>query len=253
MNIVPYDYRQFIRAMDRAVEEGDISEERIDDAVRRILRAKFALGLFENPFGNEALLDTVGSDEHREVARQAVRESLVLLQNRDGVLPLSTDAERIFVSGIPADDVGIQSGGWTIEWQGFSGNDRTPGTSILAAIEGSVGADTDVVYDRFGKFEQEVDEDGEPLMADVGIVVIGERPYAEGRGDSDELSLNLTQVERMAERAEKVVVIIISGRPMIMTEGLGIADAWVAAWLPGTEGQGVTDVLFGDYPFTGKL
>ncbi len=251
LNMVPTNYKRFINTMQTAVREEDISEERIDDAVRRLLRVKFELGLFENPYGDPELIETVGSDEHRELARQAVRESLVLLQNRDGALPLSKSAETIFVSGIGADDIGIQSGGWTIGWQGV-GDEDTPGTTVLEGIEQAVDSDTRVVYDRFGKFAREIDEDGNPEKADIGIVVVGERPYAEGRGDSDDLDINPTLVARMAERADKVVVIILSGRPMIIGESLPFADAWVAAWLPGTEANGISDVLFGDYPFTGK-
>lgn len=252
LNMVPSNYNGFIRAMQQAVREGDISESRIDDAVRRLLRVKFELGLFESPYGDADLIEIVGSAEHRELSRQAVRESLVLLQNRDGVLPLDRDADRIFVSGIGADDIGIQSGGWTIGWQGI-GSESTPGTTILEGIEGAVDLGTDVVYDRFGKFSRENDANGDPIIADVGIVVVGERPYAEGRGDSDELSINETLIARMTERADKVVVIVVSGRPLIITDALPLADAWVAAWLPGTEAQGIADVLFGDYPFTGKL
>ena len=246
LNMVPYDYTGFMRTMKDAVREGDVAEERIDEAVRRILFVKFELGLFETPFGDEALLETVGSAEHRDLARQAVRESLVLLQNRDGALPLDPDAELIFVSGIGADDIGLQSGGWTLEWQGFNGK-KTEGKTILDGVTQMASPDSVVVYDRFGRFE------GQTEKADFGIVVIGERPYAEGYGDSDDLSVNSTLIERMGERAEKVVVILLSGRPMIITEKLPLADAWVAAWLPGTEGDGVAEVLFGQYPFTGKL
>ncbi|MEM8859600.1 MAG: glycoside hydrolase family 3 protein, partial [Chloroflexota bacterium] len=121
LNMVPYDYNAFIRTMKTAVNNGDISKERIDEAVGRILYAKFELGLFEQPFGDEALLQTVGSSEHRDLGRQAVRESLVLLQNKNDALPLSAETSRIFVSGIGADDLGLQSGGWTLEWQGFNG------------------------------------------------------------------------------------------------------------------------------------
>ncbi len=251
LNMVPTNYKRFISTMQTAVREGDISEDRIDDAVRRLLRVKFELGLFENPYGDASLIETVGSSEHRDLARQAVRESLVLLQNRDGALPLSKTAGTIFVSGIGADDIGIQSGGWTIGWQGTEGED-TPGTTVLEGIEQAIDSDSRVVYDRFGKFAREVDSDGNAERADIGIVVVGERPYAEGRGDSDDLEVNSVLVERMAERADKVVVIILSGRPMLISDPLPLADAWVAAWLPGTEGDGISEVLFGDYPFTGK-
>jgi beta-glucosidase len=255
MIMVPYDYETFINTLTKAVEKGDVPMERVDDAVRRILRAKFELGLFEHPFGDETLLPLVGSDEHRELAREAVRKSLVLLKNGDQTLPLAKDAALIFVAGEAADDVGIQCGGWTVEWQGRAGN-ITPGTTILEAIKNTVSAGTKVQYNRFGKYDRIEDKDGNPAIADAGIVVVGEYPHAEGIGDRADLSLtdpDIDLIKRVRERSEKLVVILISSRPMIITEQLPLADAFVAAWLPGTEGQGVADVLFGDYPFTGKL
>jgi beta-glucosidase len=248
MVMVPYDYKLFINTLTEAVGNGDVPMARIDDAVRRILTVKVQLGLFEHPFSDEALLAQVGSDEHREVAREAVRKSLVLLKNEGDVLPLAKDTSVIFVAGKGADDVGMQCGGWTIEWQGAMG-DITPGTTILQAIEDTVAEDAVVRYDRAGDFA----DDG---RADVGIVVVGEEPYAEGVGDRADLSLSAEDIEtidRVRAVSDKVVVIIISGRPLIITEQIDDWDAVVAAWLPGTEGQGVADVLFGDYPFTGKL
>ncbi len=252
LNMVPTDYKEFIRVMQKGVREETIPIERVDDAVRRILRVKFELGLFENPYGNPDLLETVGSAEHRAIARQAVSESLVLLKNDAAALPIDKNSGRIFVSGIGADDMSMQTGGWTIGWQGM-GIEKTPGTTILEGIQAAVSAETELVYDRFGKFARETEADGTPTRAEIGIVVVGERPYAEGRGDTDDLSINEILVARMAERADKVVVIIISGRPLVITDEISLADAWVAAWLPGTEGDGVADVLFGDHPFTGKL
>ena len=255
MNMVPFEYDLFIQALTAAVENGDVSLERIDDAVRRILTVKFKLGLFENPHPNPDYLDLVGSDEHRELARQAVRESLVLLKNEGNTLPLAKDAPLIFVAGEAADDIGIQSGGWTIEWQGKAGN-ITPGTTLLDGIENTVTATTAVHYNRFGKYDRVTDENGDLAMADIGIVFVGERPYAEGVGDSDDLSLTETDINlisRVRDRSHKLVVIIISGRPLIITDQLEMADSFVAAWLPGTEGQGIADVLFGDFPFTGQL
>ncbi len=250
MIMVPYDYDAFIAGLTRAVEEGDVPLDRIDDAVRRILNVKFQLGLFERPFGDEALLPVVGSDAHRELAREAVRKSLVLLKNADGTLPLAKDAPLILVAGQAADDMGIQCGGWTIEWQGQSGN-ITPGTTILEAIQNTVSENTAVRYSPSGQFERPIDG-----RADVGIVVVGEMPYAEGVGDQEDLTLSeadITLIENVGERSKKTVVILVSGRPMIVTTALDQWDALVAAWLPGTEGQGVADVLFGDYAFTGKL
>jgi beta-glucosidase len=246
MNMVPYDYKRYIETLTEAVENGDVSEARIDDAVRRILTVKFALGLFERPTSDPALLDVVGSADHRALAREAVAKSLVLLKNDGGALPLAKDTPTIFVGGVPADDLGIQCGGWTIEWQGKTGA-LTEGTTILEAIEAAMGESTVVRYNRFGKF------DG---TADVGIAVVGERPYAEGKGDRDDLTLSdrdLAVIEKLRANSETLIVVLISGRPMVVTEVVDEADAFVAAWLPGTEGQGVADVLFGDVPFTGKL
>lgn len=250
MIMVPYDYDAFINGLTEAVNNGDVPLERIDDAVRRILTVKFQLGLFERPFADESLLPLVRSDEHRELAREAVRKSLVLLKNDNNTLPLVKDTPLIFVAGQGANDIGIQSGGWTIEWQGKSG-DITPGTTILEAIRNTVSENTIVLYNRWGEFNRVTDE-----VADVGIVVMGEMPYAEGVGDDEDLTLSegdIAVIERVREGSKKVVVILISGRPMIVTEHLDQWDVFIAAWLPGTEGQGVADVLFGDYPFTGKL
>lgn len=255
MNMVPYDGPRFIDTLLDAVEAGDVSEARIDDAVRRILRAKFALGLFERPFSDPDLLPMIDSDEHRELARQAVRESLVLLQNNDQTLPIAKDTPTIFVAGTGADDIGMQAGGWTIEWQGRLGN-ITPGTTILEGIEQTVADPENVYFDRFGNFRNLTDAEGNPLRADVAIVVVGEVPYAEGIGDRHELQLSSGDrdlITRVRERADRVVVVLLSGRPMTITDQISQSDAFVAAWLPGTEGQGVADVLFGDYDFTGKL
>ena len=253
--MVPYDYDAFIKGLTKAVKRGDVPEERIDDAVRRILTVKFQLGLFERPFADESLLSLVGSDGHRELAREAVRKSLVLLKNDSDTLPLDKDTPLILVAGQAANDVGISCGGWTIEWQGKPGN-ITPGTTILDAIKNTVSENVTVAYDRRGDLTQVIDDESELAIADVGIVVVGEMPYAEGVGDREDLALledDIAVIERVREKSKKLVVILISGRPMIVTEHLDQWDAFVAAWLPGTEGQGVADVLFGDYAFTGKL
>jgi beta-glucosidase len=246
MNMVPYDAQRFITILNQAIANGDISQERIDDAVRRILTVKFNLGLFEHPLSDPDQLALVGSAEHRAVAQEAVSQSLVLLQNENNALPIAPDA-TIFVAGAAADDIGIQSGGWTIEWQGRSGN-ITEGTTILEAIEAT--ATGEASYNKFGRFEN-----FNP-PADVGIVVVGEQPYAEGQGDAADLALSPADIElitRVGEQADTVIVILLSGRPLIITDALPLADAWVAAWLPGTEGQGVADNLFGLHPFTGQL
>jgi beta-glucosidase len=253
MVMVPYDYLLFIQTLRQAVDNGDISEERIDDAVRRILRVKFELGLFEWGFSDPRMLETVGSETHRALARQAVAESAVLLQNNDQTLPLAKDTPTIFVAGQAADDIGMQSGGWTIEWQGNTG-EITDGTTILDGIEAAVSGD--VYYDEAGEFADATDASGNPLTADVGIVVVGEIPYAEGIGDRADLTLSAEDqalIEQVRARSSKLVIVLVSGRPLVVTDQLRLSDAFVAAWLPGTEGQGVADVLFGDMPFTGKL
>ncbi|HUF00506.1 MAG TPA: glycoside hydrolase family 3 N-terminal domain-containing protein [Anaerolineales bacterium] len=255
MNMVPYDYVTFIETMMNAVNNGDIPESRVDEAVRRILRVKFALGLFEQPMPDTKYQGTVRSREHLELARQAVRESLVLLKNEDDALPLDENTPSIFVAGEGANDIGLQSGGWTLEWLGKPGNDNE-GTTILSGIRAIASANTRIEYNRNGNFSEFNNAEGNPLVAGVGIVVLAEEPYAEGVGDRADISLNeeeTTLITEMGKQSETVVVILISGRPRVITEQLSLAEAWVAAWLPGTEGGGIADVLFGDYPFTGKL
>jgi beta-glucosidase len=248
MSMEPYSALNFIGAVTQAVEAGDISMERIDEAVRNILTVKFELGLFEHPFSNPEMLATVGSEAHRELAREAVSKSLVLLKNENSALPLSKNSGLLYVAGQAADDIGMMCGGWTIEWQGKTGA-ITPGTTILQAIENTVSADTTVVYDQNGNFD-------EGTTADACVVVLGEKPYAEGQGDSNNLKLSsgdLRLLERFEGLCDNLVVVLVSGRPLIVSESIDNWDALVAAWLPGTEGQGVADVLFGDGPFTGKL
>ena len=193
-----------------------------------------------------SIADDFGSPAHRAVAREAVRKSLVLLKN-DSALPLSRDAARIHVAGRAADDIGIQSGGWTIEWQGEVGPVTPGGTTILEAIRRAAGEGTEVTYGEDG---------GDVAGADVAVVVVGEEPYAEMEGDRLDLTLTAEQrglVRRVADAGVPTVVVLISGRPLILGEALEESDAFVAAWLPGTEGDGVADVLFGDHDFTGRL
>ena len=254
MNMVPYDYITFIDTMKTAVNNGDIPESRVDEAVRRILRVKFALGLFEHPMPDTKYQATVRSREHLEIARQAVRESLVLLKNENNVLPLSKDTPVIFVAGEGANDIGLQSGGWTLEWQGRKGNDNE-GTTIFSGLRSAVNAATQIEYNRDGDFSEFKDATGNQLIADVGIIVLAEDPYAEGVGDAADISLTNQELELLTEvkkQSKSVIVILLSGRPRVITDGLPRAEAWIAAWLPGTEGGGIADVLFGDYPFTGK-
>ncbi len=250
MVMVPDNYRDFFAELKKLAEDGEIPAERIDDAVRRILRVKFAMGLMDpnrSVLADRSLWEEFGSETHRDVARRAVRESLVLLKNDNGVLPLKKDAARIHVTGKSADDIGNQCGGWTIAWQGQSGNVTTGGTTILKAIEKAVGPGTKVTHSRDGS-------GGEG--ADVVVVVVGETPYAEMIGDRTDISLSnedMVAIENAKKSGAPVVTILISGRPMILDSALDRSDALVAAWLPGTEGEGVADVLFGDYKPTGKL
>ena len=244
-------HRVYITDLKALVGEGKVPMARIDDAVTRILRVKFAMGLMDksrSQLANRALqAKYFGSPEHRAVARDAVRQSLVLLKNDRKALPLSKKAARIHVAGKSADDIGIQCGGWTITWQGRAGAITPGGTTILAAIKSTVSKDTQVTFSKDGTGA---------AGATVGVVVIGETPYAEGRGDRADLSLakeDQDAVAAMKAAGIPVVTILVSGRPMILGDVLDKSDALVAAWLPGTEGQGVADVLFGDYKPTGKL
>ena len=239
------NYVEFIRDLKDLVAEGKISQARIDDAVSRILRIKFQMGLFENPWTDPALTAQIGSSEHRKVARECVRQSLVLLKNAHHALPLSKTLNHIFVVGRGANDLGLQCGGWTVSWQGAGR--LTRGTTILQAIRDNVSPTTQVTYSR----------DGSDIHnADAVIVVVGEKPYAEGLGDRTNLDLSATDAE-LIDKAKasgaRVTTILLSGRPLILGKSLKASDAFIAAWLPGTEGEGVADVLFGDYAPTGKL
>ncbi|MEW5799521.1 MAG: glycoside hydrolase family 3 N-terminal domain-containing protein [Bacteroidota bacterium] len=243
----PNNYIDFMRLLKELVKEKKVEISRIDDAVRRIVKVKYEMGLFEHPFVDLSLAATVGSMENREVARDAVRQSLVLLKNEKNLLPLSKNAKSILVAGKSADDIGVQCGGWTIIWQGMKGNIISGGTTILQAIRNTVSKETKVKYSPDGSGAD---------SGDVAIVVVGEEPYAEFLGDRDDLSLSnedILLVEKLKEKGIQVVTILLSGRPMIINGTLEKSNAFVAAWLPGTEGQGVADVLFGDYAPTGKL
>ena len=247
MVMVPYDYVRFIGLLRTEVQAGRVSMARIDDANRRILTKKVALGLFERPLTDRTYTATVGSATHRALARQAVRESMVLLRNQGNALPLSRSS-RIFVAGRSADDIGNQSGGWTITWQGRSGN-ITPGTTILQAIRGTVSDPANVAFSRTGS--------GVNSSYDVAVAVVGETPYAEGQGDrSGSMGLpqeDLNTLATLRRAGIPVVVVLVSGRPLDIASQLPGWSALLAAWLPGTEGQGVADVLFGDHNPTGTL
>jgi len=245
MIMVPTAYRDFTKTLQDEVTAGRITQARIDDAVSRILTQKFKLGLFEKPYADTANLDKVGSAEHRAVAREAAAKSQVLLKNDGGVLPLKS-TQKVYVAGSNADDIGNQAGGWTVSWQGSSGN-ITPGTTILSAMKKDAAS---VTYSK----DASAATDG----YDVGVVVVGETPYAEGIGDvGNGHDLELSAADKAAVdkvcAAMKCAVLIVSGRPQLIGDRLDGIDALVASWLPGTEGDGVADVLFGKRAFTGQL
>jgi beta-glucosidase len=253
MVMIPYgpgqtnNYVEFINDLRDLVATGKVPLTRIDDAVSRILRVKYQLGLFAGDTTDPQLTAAIGSPAHRQVARECVQKSLVLLKNENHVLPLSKTIKHLVVAGEPADDLGMQCGGWTIDWQGRKGQVTPGGTTLLAAIKGAVSAGTTVTYSA----------DGSDLSgADAIVVVIGEDPYAEMKGDRQDLNLpgqDKALITRAKATGAPVIMILYSGRPLIPGSALTDSDAFVAAWLPGTEGEGMADVLFGDQPFTGTL
>ncbi|GGP86731.1 glycoside hydrolase family 3 protein [Saccharothrix coeruleofusca] len=246
MVMVPTDYELFTGLLKAEVQAGRVPQARVDDANRRILTKKVQLGLFERPLADRSYTSSVGSAAHRELAREAVRRSQVLLRN-NGVLPLGRTG-RYFVAGKNADDIGNQSGGWTISWQGASGS-TTPGTTILRGIRDLLGGGATVTHERYGN-----GVDGSYTAA---IAVVGETPYAEGRGDRPGgLPLDREDAQtiaRLKAAGIPVVVVLVSGRPLDIASQVSGWDAALAAWLPGTEGRGVADVLFGDHEPTGRL
>jgi len=240
MVMVPERYKEFVTKLTELVNEGAVPMERIDDAVRRILRVKAAMGLLGPDsvvLSDENLASSFGSETHREVARRAVQQSVVLLKN-NGVLPLK---EGTFaVSGSAADDIGVQCGGWTIDWQGKVGDVTTGGVTILDALTNAAGER--VVL--------------EAQQAKAIVLVVGEKPYAEGTGDVDEPRLSEEDQAALDEAlatGKPVVLVVVSGRPLVLGDAIDKCAAVVAAWLPGTEGGGVADVLLGDHAPTGKL
>lgn len=241
----------FQKGLKEAVLKDSVSVGRINDAVKRILRQKFRLDLFNNPFPDSTLINQIGIQSHRETARQAVRESLVLLKNKNNVLPIDKNTKKIVVVGEHANNSGLQSGGWTVNWQGTTEN-YSGATTILEGIQ------------NYAKGTVFYDQDGSDIHADadVAIIVVGETPYAEFFGDVGDgsgtykLTLNETHqkyIETYTKKGVKVVVILVSGRPLVTTKQIEQSDAFVVAWLPGSEGDGIAEVLFGDYNFKGKL
>lgn len=246
MVMVPDRYIFFISILKSLVEDGEVSTSRIDDAVRRILKQKFLLDLFEEPLTNPSFAADFGSQAHRNVARQAVRESLVLLNAKNDILPLNKNNQRIMVAGSLANDLGALCGGWSISWQGSNGN-ITEGTNILNGLQNASGS-SEIIYSQNGDLSSNID---------VAVVVIGENPYAEGAGDRETLSLNdsdVNLVKKVKENSIPVVAVLVSGRPLIISDILPYTDAVIAAWLPGSEGgDGIADVLYGDYQPKGQL
>ncbi|WP_165916638.1 glycoside hydrolase family 3 protein [Caulobacter sp. BK020] len=238
-------------------KSGEIPMARIDDAVRRILRVKAKMGLFQQARPVEGKEAVMGSAEHRAIARQAVRESLVLLKN-NGVLPVKASA-NILVAGSGADDIGQQAGGWTLSWQGTGNtkadfpNAQSIYSGLKETVEASGGSATLSVDGSFDK------------KPDVAIVVFGETPYAEGVGDIKTLEYqpgnktDLALLKKLKAAGVPVVGVFLSGRPLWVNPEINATDAFVAAWLPGSEGGGIADVLIGDKAgkprtdFRGKL
>lgn len=261
--MVPTDaWKPLYENLIQQVRDGVIAQSRVDDAVRRILRVKMRAGLFDKPRPAERPLagrtDLIGAQEHRAIAREAVRQSLVLLKNEGQLLPLNPQ-QTILVAGSGADNIGQQSGGWTISWQG-TGNtnaDFPGGTSIYQGIAEQVAAaGGTTILSENGAFEEK---------PDVAVVVFGEQPYAEGNGDLDNLdyqrgnATDLALLKELKAQGIPVVSLFISGRPLWTNPEFNASDAFMAVWLPGSEGQGVADVVLANadgsiqYDVTGRL
>ncbi len=245
------DLNFFQEGLKHAVFNDSVPLNRVNDAVKRILRQKFRLGLFKNPFPDATLISQIGSVAHRDKARQVVRESLVLLKHENDVLPIDKKTRKIVVVGEHANNSGLQSGGWTIWWQGTHENYKGATTILEGILSKSEGL---VVYDKSAT-EKHAD-------ADIAIIVVGETPYAEMLGDigdgngSHHLTLSKTHqnyINTYTEMGVKTIVVLISGRPLVTTKQINQSDAFVTAWLPGSESDGIAEVLFGDYNFKGKL
>jgi beta-glucosidase len=241
----PNNYVEFATKLKELVDAGKVPVARIDDAVRRILRVKFAMNLSARLHADRALLASLGSPEHRAVARACVSESLVLLKNERHALPLRA-GQHVHVAGRGGNDIGLQCGGWTITWMGAAGK-TTDGTTIFEGLRSTAPAGTEVTYSADGSGA---------TGADTIVVVTAEQPYAEGAGDRTDLALpdaDLQLLRTAKASGARVVHVILSGRPLILGEALTLADATVAAWLPGTEGTGIADVLWGKQAPKGKL
>lgn len=245
--MVPNEWKTFLTYLRQSVQNGAIPMARVDDAVRRILTQKFDLGLFEKPFADRSYASTVGSAPHRALARAAVQKSQVILKNA-GVLPLATSGGKVCVAGKNAHDVGNQSGGWTLTWQGASGA-TVPGTTILQGIQQVLAGGRTTTF--------AADASNVDASCAVAVAVVGERPYAEGQGDRPGgLSLDSTDttvLQRIRSTGVPTLAVLVSGRPLDVSGILPWVSALDAAWLPGSEGAGVADVLFGKVAPSGRL
>ncbi|MDF1521250.1 MAG: glycoside hydrolase family 3 N-terminal domain-containing protein [Trueperaceae bacterium] len=247
MVMVPFDWRRFMDALEAAVERGAVPLARIDDAVRRILVAKERLGLFDGADEPELEppLDVVGHPDHRRIAHEAARRSPVLLKNRGEALPLPPTLPALLVAGAAADDVGLQCGGWTVSWMGAAGP-ITPGTTLLQGLRRWL-PDTELMVEPDGRGS---------ARAPAGLVVVAEEPYAEGMGDRHDLDLpavDVSLIERVRARVDTLVLVVYSGRPVVLGAAAQLADAIVAAWLPGSEGAAVAEPLVGASGFEATL
>jgi len=258
MYMAPDNWRALYKATLAEVRAGTIAQSRVDDAVRRILRVKFKLGLFDMARPWEGRADVLGNAAHRQLAREAVRKSLVLLKNNGAVLPLRATA-HVLVAGAAADDIGRQCGGWTLTWQGTgnSNSDFPNGQSIFSGLHAALNA---------GGGSAELSVDGSFVhRPDAAVVVFGETPYAEMQGDLKSLEFqaedkhDLALLKRLKAAGIPVVAVFLSGRPLWVNPELNAADAFVAAWFPGSEGAGVADLLIAAasgkprYDFSGQL
>jgi beta-glucosidase len=244
MVMVPFDYQCFISTTLGLIDDGRITIDRIDDAVTRILGAKARLGLLDGSAGPDVPLAVVGCDEHRALARRAAAASAVVLTDA-ATLPIAHDA-TVLAAGQALDDIGIACGGWTISWEGSTGP-ITPGRTVLDGLRDRLGADR-VQYEPDGCFGA--------TRADVGVVTVHELPYVEGGGDRADLDVPAEQVDvvrRVRDHVDRLVVLVVSGRPLLVEAVLADADAVVACWLPGSEADGIADVLLGRTAATGRL
>jgi beta-glucosidase len=243
----PGAFQEFLDTLGKAVAKGDVTMARIDDAVTRVLGVKCEAGLFDKGPTDRKLTALVGSADHHALARRAARASMVLLQNEGALLPLQKGA-RVLVTGTGADSLTRQAGGWTLAWQGAA-DKPFPGTTVLQGIRAALGDPERTIYRKSSTIF-------DPRIADVAVLVASEPPYAEWFGDSRDLALpsdDLAALDALARAKLPTVVVLLTGRPVIIEPHLGKARAWLAAWLPGSEGGAVADVLFGDAPPTGKL